>query len=463
MQRGENRWWRALRDSLSGEQVDYTTGSIDRALLLLAIPMILETAMESLFAVVDIFFVSKLGEDAMATVALTESLVVLVIAVALGLSFSTTAFVARRIGEQNPREAARGAAQSVLIGLAASALIGVIGFVFAPQLLALMGATPGILANVVFSRTVLGGCGTLMMLFLLNAIFRGAGDAVIAMKVLWFANVINIVLNPCLIFGLGPFPELGILGSGIGTVIGRGSGVLYQLWLLRGAGRIDIRGDDWKPNAELLTHIVRPALNGMFQIFVATASWTALVRIAATFGPTVLAGYTIGIRVIMFSIMPSWGLSNAAATLVGQNLGAQRPDRAEAAVWRAGFYNALFLGALSIAFMAAPELILRIFTDQPAVLEAGALCLRYIASSYVLYAYGMMLLQAFNGAGDTATPTRINLIAYWVVQIPLAWALAHPLGFGPRGMYAAVSLAEVTVSLLAIYWFRQGRWKQAAI
>ena len=461
---GPGRWWRLIRDAFSGENVDYTSGSLDRALLLLAIPMILETAMESLFAVVDIFFVSKLGEDAMATVALTESLVVLVIAVALGLSFSTTAFVARRIGEKNPEEAARGAAQSVLIGLVCSVLIGLIGFAFAPQLLELMGATPGILRNVTFARIVLGGCGTLMMLFLLNAIFRGAGDAVIAMKVLWLANIINIVLNPCLIFGLGPFPEMGIAGSAVGTVIGRGSGVLYQLWLLRsGAGRIHIRPEDWRPNPELLRHILRPALNGMFQIFVATASWTALVRIAATFGPTILAGYTIGIRVIMFSIMPSWGLSNAAATLVGQNLGAGKPDRAEAAVWRAGLFNAVFLGSLSVLFMLAPEWILRVFTDSPGVLAAGALCLRTISSCYVLYAYGMMLLQAFNGAGDTATPTRINLIGYWVVQIPLAWLLAHTLGYGPRGMYGAVALAEVVVSLLAIYYFRQARWKQATI
>lgn len=464
MERAENRWWQAVRDALHGGQSDYTEGDLDRALILLAIPMILETAMESLFAVVDIFFVSKLGEDAMATVALTESLVVLVIAVALGLTFSTTAFVARRIGEKKPEEAAHGAAQSVLIGLVASSLIGITGFVFAPALLGLMGATEGILRNVTFSRIVLGGCGTLMMLFLLNGIFRGAGDAVIAMRVLWFANIINILLNPCLIFGLGPFPELGIAGSGLGTVIGRGSGVLYQFWLLRqGAGRIHIRTADWRPNAELLRHILRPALNGMFQIFIATASWTALVRIAATFGPTILAGYTIGIRVIMFSIMPSWGLSNAAATLVGQNLGALKPDRAEAAVWRAGFFNAIFLGALSLVFMLVPERILIIFTGSPAVLEAGALCLRYVSSTYVFYAYGMMLLQAFNGAGDTATPTRINLVAYWVVQIPLAWAFAHVWGFGPRGMYSAVALAELAVCGLSIAYFRQGRWKQAVI
>lgn len=458
------RWWRALRESLHGGERDYTTGSLDQALVLLAIPMILETAMESLFAVVDIFFVSKLGEDAIATVALTESLVVLVIAVALGLTFSTTAYVARRIGEKRPEEAAKGAAQSVLFGLAASATIGLIGFVFAPELLRLMGATEGILRNVAFARIVLGGCGTLMMIFLLNGIFRGAGDAVVAMRVLWFANAINIALNPCLIFGLGPFPEMGIAGSAVGTVIGRGSGVLYQLWLLRrGAGRVKIRTADWRPNWELLRHILGPALHGMFQISIATASWTGLIRIAATFGPTVLAGSTIGIRVIMFSIMPSWGLSNAAATLVGQNLGAGKPERAEAAVWRAAHFNAFYLGGLSVLFMLIPERLLNVFSASPEVLASGALCLRYISSCYVFYAYGMMMLQAFNGAGDTATPTRVNLVAYWVVQIPLAWAMGHALGWGPPGMYGAVALAELAMCAISVAYFRQGRWKRAEI
>lgn len=458
------RVWQAVREALRGGHLDYTNEPLERALLLLAIPMILETLMESLFAVVDIFFVSKLGQDAMATVALTESLVVLVIAVALGLSFSTTAYVARRIGEKQPEEAAKGAAQSVLFGLASSSLIGLIGFVFAPELLSLMGATEGILKNVTFARIVLGGSGTLMMIFLLNAIFRGAGDAVIAMRVLWLANAINIVLNPCLIFGLGPFPEMGIAGSAVGTVVGRGTGVVYQLWMLRfGAGRIHIHARDWVPNFPLLKHLLKPALNGMFQILIATASWTALIRIAATFGPTVLAGYTVAIRVIMFSIMPSWGLSNAAATLVGQNLGAKKPERAEATVWKACTYNAVFLGALSAIFMIFPEWILRIFSQDSGVIDAGVTCLRYIASCYVFWAYGMMMLQAFNGAGDTATPTRINAIAYWIVQIPLAYALSQILNFGPPGVFASVAVAELSLSALAVWYFRRGQWKEAAI
>lgn len=453
-----------FREALKGGHADYTEGNLDRAILLLAIPMILETAMESLFAVVDIFFVSKLGEDAMATVGLTESLVVLVIAIALGLSFSTTAFVARRIGERNPEEASHGAAQSILIGVSVSVAIGLAGVFLAPDLLQLMGAGPGVLQHAVFGRIVLGGSGTLMMLFLLNAVFRGAGDAVIAMRVLWLANAINIVLNPCLIFGWGPFPEMGIAGSATGTVIGRGTGVLYQLWMLRkGTGRIHIRAHHWKPDRTLLRHILKPALNGMLQIFVATASWTALVRIAALYGSTVLAGYTVAIRVVMFSILPSWGLSNAAATLVGQSLGAKKPERAEAAVWKAGFFNCIFLGSLSVVFMIWPDSILRVFTGEPGVISSGAACLRIISSTYVFYAYGMILLQAFNGAGDTATPTRINVITYWVVQIPVAWFVSQQLGWGANSIFWAVALAEVVLSVLAVAEFRRGRWKQALI
>jgi len=456
--------WQSIREALKGGRRDYTEGNLNRAIVLLAIPMVLETLMESLFAIVDIFFVSKLGKDAMATVALSESMVVLVIAVALGLTFSTTAFVARRIGEKKPEEASHGAAQSILFGLVASVVIGSIGCFFAPELLTLMGATPEILNNIAFPRVLLGGIGTLIMIFLLNAIFRGAGDAAIAMRVLWFANAINIVLNPCLIFGLGPFPEMGIAGSAIGTTIGRGSGVLYQLWLLRsGAGQIHIRAEHLKPDLPLLKHILRPALNGMFQIFVGTAAWTALIRTASTFGVTVLAGYTVAIRVIMFSIMPAWGLANAAATLVGQSLGAKKPERAEAAVWKAGHFNAVFLGSLSLVYMLFAESIIRIFTQEAAVIEAGATCLRFFSSCYILYAYGMVLLQAFNGAGDTWTPTRINIVASWLVQLPLAWFLSHTMGFGPQGMYSAVPAGQLVFVSLAVYFFRSGKWKQTKI
>ncbi|MBM3786910.1 MAG: MATE family efflux transporter, partial [Acidobacteria bacterium] len=424
----------------------------------------LETAMESLFAIVDIFFVSKLGRDAMAVVALTESMVVLVIAVALGLGFATTAFVARRIGEKKPEEASHGAAQSILFGFCASVLIGGIGAVLAPDLLRLMGADEAVLKHIAFAHVLLGGVGTLMMIFLLNAVFRGAGDAAIAMRVLWFANAINIVLNPCLIFGLGPFPELGVAGSALGTTIGRGSGVLYQLWLLRsGAGRIHIRPEHWRLDVPLMKHILRPALNGMFQIFVGTAAWTMLIRTAATFGSTVLAGYTLGIRVIMFSIMPAWGLANAAATLVGQSLGARKPERAEAAVWKAGHFNAVFLGTLSLVYMLLAESIIGLFTSDAAIVEAGSTCLRYVSACYILYAYGMVLLQAFNGAGDTWTPTRINIVASWLVQLPLAWFLGRHLGLGPKGMYGAVSAGQIVFVSLAAFFFRKGNWKRTAI
>jgi putative MATE family efflux protein len=295
-------------------------------------------------------------------------------------------------------------------------------------------------------------------------VFRGAGDAVIAMRVLWLANAINIVLNPCLIFGLGPFPEMGIAGSATGTVIGRGTGVLYQLYMLRkGTGRIRIEARHLVPDPALLRHIWRPAANGMMQILVATASWTALVRIAALYGSTVLAGYTVAIRVVMFSILPAWGLSNAAATLVGQSLGAKKPERAEAAVWKAGHYNCVFLGVLSVIFMLFPDLILRIFTREAGVIASGSSCLRIISSTYVFYAYGMILLQAFNGAGDTATPTRINFITYWLVQIPLAWFVSQQLGYGATSIFWAVALAEVVLSGLAVYHFRRGLWKQVRI
>ena len=455
---------RALRESLNGEEKDFTTGSLRGAIALLAIPMILETAMESLFAVVDIFFVARLGDDAVATVGLTESLSTFVFAIAMGLSFATTAFVARRIGEKDPAAAARGAVQSIFIGLVAAAAIGLVGVFFAPELLALMGASEAVRKNSGYTRISLAGSAAVMLLFLLNAIFRGAGDAVIAMKVLWFGNAINIVLNPCLIFGWGPFPEMGIEGSAVGTLIGRSSGVVYQAWhLFRGSGRIRLTWEAVRLDWELMGHILKPAASGMFQIFVATASWTAMVRIASTFGSEVLAGYTIAIRVVIFSILPSWGLCNAAATLVGQNLGAGKPERAEASVWEAARYNLWFLGGLSVVFVIFAEAVIGIFTQEPKVIAVGADCLRFVSAAYVFLSYGMMMEQAFNGAGDTYTPTMVNLACYWALQIPLAWTLAVGMGMGPRGVFSAIAVAETAVAIVAVLLFRRGKWKQQQI
>jgi putative MATE family efflux protein len=453
-----------LREAFNGEEKDFTTGSLRRAIALLAAPMMLETAMESLFAIVDIFFVAQLGDDAVATVGLTESLLTFVFAIAMGLSFATTAYVARRIGEKDPAAAAHGATHSLYIGIAASAVIGITGLLFAPQLLALMGASPAMQANQGYTRVALGGSASVMLLFLLNAIFRGAGDAVIAMKVLWFGNLINIVLNPCLIFGWGPFPELGVTGSAVGTVIGRSAAVAYQVWQLSaGSGRIRFTPEALRFSRPLLARLLRPASSGMFQIFVATASWTALIRIAATFGADVLAGYTIAIRIVIFSILPSWGLANAAATLVGQNLGASQPLRAETSVWTAARYNCYFLGALSLVLLAAAEPLLALFTPQPAVIAVGSECLRWVAAAYVCLAYGMTMEQAFNGAGDTYTPTLLNLACYWLLQIPLAWALAIGLGWGPRGIFSAITVAETALGLAAVAAFRRGAWQRQRI
>jgi putative MATE family efflux protein len=456
--------WNALQEAFNGEEKDFTEGSLRRAIALLAAPMILETAMESLFAVVDIFFIAQLGDDAVATVGLTESLLTFVFAIAMGLSFATTAYVARRIGEKDPAAAAHGAMQSIYIGMAAAALIGTFGAIYTPELLSLMGASEGMLQNSGYTRVSVAGSASVMMLFLLNAIFRGAGDAVIAMKVLWFGNLINIVLNPCLIFGWGPFPEMGITGAAVGTVVGRSAGVAYQVWqLFRGPGRIRLTPAALRFDRTLMGHILKPALSGMFQFFVATASWTALIRIASTFGAEVLAGYTIAIRVVIFSILPSWGLCNAAATLVGQNLGAGKPERAEASVWATARYNFYFLGSLSIFFLLFAEFVLGIFTHEPNVIAIGADCLRFISGAYVFLAYGMMMEQAFNGAGDTYTPTLINLGCYWALQIPLAWTLAIGLGFGPRGIFSVITAAEVSVAIVAVLVFRRGAWKQQKI
>ena len=458
------RFWPAVREALAGSHRNYTEGGISRAITLLAIPMVLEMVMESLFGISDMFWVSHLGKDAVATVALTESMLTLVFVVAMGLSLSTTAFVARRIGENDPEGAAVSAVQAIAIGSAVSVLWGALGLVFAPDLLRLMGATPAIVqTGQRYTAVLLGGTVTILLLFLTNAVFRGAGDAAIAMRVLWLANIINIVLDPCFIFGLGPFPRLGVAGAAVATTIGRGCGVVYQLSvLLRGRGRVVIRAPQIRIQGQVMWRLMRVSFNGMLQFLLSMGSWVALVRMIALFGATALAGYAIAIRVVVFVILPSWGMSNAAATLVGQNLGAGKPERAERSVWLAGLYNMVFLGAVAIVFLIFAPLVVRLFTNDPAVLPVAVACLRIVSAGNVCYAYGMVMVQAFNGAGDTFTPMIINLFCYWLFQIPLAWTLSHS-GMGANGVFLAIPIAETGIAVVSILVFRRGRWKRVRI
>jgi putative MATE family efflux protein len=455
------RWTLFLREAVVGSQRDFTEGPIGPAIFLLAVPMVLEMMMESLFGIINVFWVAHLGAEATATVGITESLLTMVFAVAMGLSMATTATVARRIGEKDPAGASVAAFQSIILGVIVSIPVAVIAIAFAPQMFRLMGASDGVMnTGTGYAKVILGGNAVIMLLFLINAVFRGAGDASIAMRVLWIANAINIVLDPCLIFGLGPFPKLGVTGSGIATTIGRGTAVLVQLWFLfSGRGRVKIEWRQARLNLEVMMRMVRISLGGMFQFLVATASWLGLVRIVAVFGDAALAGYTVALRIIIFAILPSWGMSNAAATLVGQNLGAKKPARAERSVWVTGFANMCFLGLVAITFVAFAERLIGIFTTDPEIVPYGVAALRFISYGYVFYAYGMVVVQSFNGAGDTNTPTLINLACYWLIQIPLAYSLAIPLGFGAKGVFAAITIAESLLAVVAIMAFRRGTWK----
>lgn len=454
-------WWRTLREALAGSDQDYTEGPLPRAVLLLAVPMVLEMVMESLFAVVDVFFVARLGADAIATVGLTEGVLTLVMAIAIGLSTATTATVARRIGERDTDGAAVAAVQAIVLGVLISLGIGGIGALLAPHLLGWMGASDAIVSTGSgYTRVMVGGSFAIFLLFLNNAIFRGAGDAAIAMRALSGANALNILLGPCLIFGLGPFPELGLTGAAVATTIGRSSGVAYQFWRLgRGHGRLALERRHLRLDFVVMGRLLRLAAGGIGQYLVATASYLALVRIMAMFGSAALAGYTIAIRIIIFTILPSWGLSNAAATLVGQNLGAGKPDRAERAAWITGHFNMVFLGAVSLLFFVGAPAMVGVFSSEPEVAEMGALALRWIASCYVFYAYGLVLMQALNGAGDTSTPTLLNFLCYWVWQIPVAWWFARHTGLGAEGVFLAIATSETLFALLAIAIFRRGKWK----
>lgn len=459
------RWSRLFRQAVSGAEQDYTTGSIDRAIVLLSIPMILEMAMESLFAVVDAFFVAKIGTDAVATVGLTESVLTLIYSVAIGLSAAATAVVARRVGEGKRKAAAVAGAQTILIALCLSVLIAVPGFWFAQDILQIM-AKDGSVAAVgsQYTRLMLTANLPILLLWMLNGIFRGAGDATTAMRALWIANGVNILLDPMLIFGIGPFPEMGVLGAGIATTIGRSVGVGYQLWQLFKVGKIiRLRLNYLRPRWDVVVRLLKLASGSTGQYLIASASWIFMIYILGQISKEVTAGYTIAIRIIIFTILPSWGMANAAATLVGQNLGAGRPDRAEKSAWRAGFFNMVFMATVGVIYLTGAPFFIRLFTEEPATLAAGSMALRIIAAGYIFYGYGMIISQAINGAGDTRTPTILNFFCFWMIEMPVAWLLALHWGWGQSGVYYSIVIAESVLAVTAIGVFRRGKWKTVKV
>ncbi len=457
--------WAAIRDAIRGTNADYTKIPMRRAVFLLAVPMVLELVLESTFAVVDIFFVAKLGPSAVATVGLTESFLFLLYAVGMGLAMAVTAVVARRIGEGKREEAAVTAVQAILAALLISVPFAVLGIVYAKDLLQLMGADAWALEHGYrYTQWMLGANAVIILLFVINAIFRGAGDAAIAMRVLWLANGLNIVLCPLLIFGIGPFPEMGIEGAAVATVIGRGTGVLYQLWVLfRGGQHIRVAPSQLVWNGAILWNVLRTSFGGMGQMVIGMTSWIFIMRILAGIGSEAVAGATIALRILMFTLMPAWGMSNAAATLVGQNLGAGQPERAEASVWHIGWYNMGFTLIVSVLFFFFNREIVAIFTDDAAVIAIGAEWLRILSYSFFVYGWWMVAVQAFNGAGDTVTPTKINFVFFWLIQIPLSYALAISLGWQQTGVFWAVFVSETSVGLFTLWLFSRGRWKTAMV
>jgi len=462
---GSKSIWRDVRDAIAGVDRDYTAEPLSRAILLLAIPMVLEMCMESLFGIVNIFWVARLGAHAVAGVGLTESLLTVLYAIAMGIGMATTAMVARRTGEKDPEGAATAAAQAILLGLLFSLVTAIPGVLYGRHLLELMGGEADVVASTsTYTRILLGSSPSILLLFLMNAIFRGAGNAAIAMRVLWAANLLNLLLDPLLIYGLGPFPAMGVTGAAVATCISRSFGVLLQCAVFfSGRGRVRVHLHHLRPNPVILLRLARISATGMLQFLIAHASWIGLVRVVSAAGSSALAGYTIAIRIIIFALLPSWGLSNAAATLVGQNLGARRPDRAEASVWRTGFFNMVFLGAVGAVFVLWPTPFVRLFTQDADVIAFASDGLRIISAGNLFYAYGMVMVQAFNGAGDTTTPTLVNLGCYWFFQIPLAWLLALHWGWGAHGAFIAVPTAECVLALAGILLFRKGYWKHRRI
>ena len=463
MKNNPNRpnWWTLLKDALRGKEYDYTQGSLSTAIFLLAIPMVFEMVMESVFALVDIYFVSQVSTKAVATIGLTESVVSLIYAVAVGISMAATAVVSRRIGEGDQEGAKNAVTQVIYLGLGVSIVFSLVGIYFAKEILGLMKASPDLIEEgYQYTQILIGGNTTIVLLFLINAIFRGAGNASYAMWVLIFSNALNIILDPLFIFGIGPFPELGVKGAAVATTIGRGSAVILQLLLLwLGKSRVQLALRHLKLQLAIVSNLIRISWGGIGQFLIGTSSWVFLMRIMSEFGSEVLAGYTIAIRIVIFCLMPAWGLSNAAATLVGQNLGANAPDRAAKAVWQTSKYNALFMGTLSILFLVWSKPIVSIFSPVEEVINTGSLCLRVFALGYVFYAFGMVLIQSFNGAGDTKTPTYINFVCFWMFQLPLAYFTALSLEWGPVGVMISIVLAEILLTLISAYYFRLGKWK----
>ncbi|MDY8134971.1 MATE family efflux transporter [Aquimarina sp. 2201CG5-10] len=454
-----------FKTAITGKEQDFTNGSIRKAVFMLSIPMILEMFMESIFALVDAYYVSSLGANAIATVGLTESVLTLIYAIAIGLSMGVTAIVARRVGEKDIKGASEAAVQSIFLGISIAVIISVIGIVFPKEILSLMGAEADLIEEGYgYTQVLLGGNITIMLLFLINAVFRGAGDASVAMRVLIFSNILNIILDPLFIFGLGPFPAFGVQGAAIATTIGRGSAVIFQLLILfYGWSKIKVTFKDIVFKASIMINLIKVSLGGIGQFIIGTSSWVFLMRIMAEFGSEVLAGYTIAIRVLMFTLMPSWGMSNAAATLVGQNLGAGKPDRAEQSVWKTGKYNAYFMLFVSLIYLILAEVIIRVFSSEPEIVKYGALSLRVIAAGYVFYAYGMVVIQSFNGAGDTKTPTIINFFCFWIFQLPFAYLAAIVLDWGAMGVFLAITFAEVLIAVVGIIWFKKGNWKTVKV
>ena len=459
------RFFRLFREAINGSEQEYTTGSIDRAIFLLSVPMVLEMMMEGLFAIVDIFFVSKLGKEATATVGLTEGVITQVMALAMGLSMATTAMVARRIGEKDREGANVAAAQAIFIGIIVCSVIAVVFYFTSADILRFMGGSEELIrTGNNYTRILLTGSSTVFFLFLLNAIFRGAGNASIAMHTLVLANGVNIILDPLLIFGLGPFPEMGVTGAAVATTTGRGIGVCYQLYhLFYGKGLIQLRRRHFVWVSDIIRRLVRVSSTGVLQFAIATLSWLFIIRIIALFGDAAVAGYSIGIRIIVFTILPAWGMASAASTLVGQNLGALQPERAEKSVWRSAFFNLIFLAAISVMFLVFAPVIIPWFTQEPEVIYHGVLCLRIICLGYIFYAYGMVIGQAFNGAGDTVTPTWINFVAFWLLQIPICYTLAKILNWGPVGVYWGIAISESLLAVIAVLIFRRGKWKTVQI